>query len=435
MIIEFLKAVLFGIVEGITEWLPVSSTGHIILLDEFIKLKISPAFYDLFEIVIQLGAILAVIVLFFHKLNPFSGKKSVQQKKDTWQLWFKVVAAVIPSAIIGLLLDDPIDSFLRSTSVMGTSLNAIVVAAALILYGIAFILVEKRNGETGFKITDVGQITYKTALLIGAFQCLSIIPGTSRSGATILGAILLGVSRPAGAEFSFFLAIPTMLGASALKLVDYLLEGVQATGTELGVLLIGLLAVFGGVSGWLMQDWVRGLHLRDRFARRLGLILLLVWLLLGFAAGVPGVALFAAGAWVLTEILRIQSASGSGGFDALRLSQMAVRLPLAVTLLAMMLSAAFWPRLLQKLLDNRLMRFLSTISMNLYIWHQTLAVQMRLAWFPDTNLLHTDPNLQKAYTLLSYSVAILMAMIMTYGVEQPAAKRLGRLLSSRKSKY
>ena len=244
MIIEFLKAVLFGIVEGITEWLPVSSTGHIILLDEFIKLKISPAFYDMFEIVIQLGAILAVIVLFFHKLNPFSPKKTVEQKKDTWQLWFKVVAAVIPSAVIGLLLDDPIDSFLRGTSVLGTSLNAIVVALALILYGIAFIAVEKRNSQKGFKITDVGQITYKTALLIGAFQCLSIIPGTSRSGATILGAILLGVSRPAGAEFSFFLAIPTMLGASALKLVDYLLEGVQATGTELGVLIVGCVVSF-----------------------------------------------------------------------------------------------------------------------------------------------------------------------------------------------
>ncbi len=242
--IELLKAVLFGIVEGITEWLPVSSTGHIILLDEFIKLNISQAFYDLFEIVIQLGAILAVIVLFFHKLNPFAPKKSQQQKKDTWQLWFKVVAAVIPSAVIGLLLDDPIDNFLRNTPVMGTSLNAIVVAAALILYGIAFILVEKNNSRKGFKITEVGQITYKTALLIGAFQCLSIIPGTSRSGATILGAILLGVARPAGAEFSFFLAIPTMLGASALKLLDYLLEGVQATGTEIGVLVVGCVVSF-----------------------------------------------------------------------------------------------------------------------------------------------------------------------------------------------
>ncbi len=242
--IELLKAILFGIVEGVTEWLPVSSTGHIILLDEFIQLKISPAFYDMFEIVIQLGAILAVVVLFFHKLNPFSAKKDAVQKKDTWQLWFKVVAAVIPSAVIGLLLDDPIDSFLRNTPVLGTSLNAIVVAAALILYGVAFIAVERRNGEKGFQITEVGQITYKTALLIGAFQCLSIIPGTSRSGATILGAILLGVARPAGAEFSFFLAIPTMLGASALKLVDYLLEGVQATGTELAVLLVGCVVSF-----------------------------------------------------------------------------------------------------------------------------------------------------------------------------------------------
>ncbi len=242
--IELLKAILFGIVEGITEWLPVSSTGHIILLDEFIKLKISPAFYDMFEIVIQLGAILAVIVLFFHKLNPFSAKKTPDQKKDTWQLWFKVVAAVIPSAVMGLLLDDPIDSFLRSTSLMGTSLNAIVVAAALILYGVAFMAVEKRNGASGFKVNDVSEITYKTALLIGAFQCLSIIPGTSRSGATILGAILLGVARPAGAEFSFFLAIPTMLGASALKLVDYLLEGVQATGTEIGVLIVGCVVSF-----------------------------------------------------------------------------------------------------------------------------------------------------------------------------------------------
>ena len=244
ILVELLKAVLFGIVEGITEWLPVSSTGHIILLDEFIKLDVSPAFYDMFEIVIQLGAILAVIVLFFHKLNPFSPKKTTVQKKDTWQLWFKVVAAVIPSAVIGLVLDDPIDTFLRNTPVLGTTLNAVVVAAALILYGIAFIAVERNNSRKGFRITEVGQITYKTALLIGAFQCLSIIPGTSRSGATILGAILLGVARPAGAEFSFFLAIPTMLGASALKLVDYLMEGVQATGTEIGILIVGCVVSF-----------------------------------------------------------------------------------------------------------------------------------------------------------------------------------------------
>ncbi len=241
-IIELLKAVLFGIVEGITEWLPISSTGHIILLNEFVPLNISQDFYDLFEIIIQLGAILAVIVLFFHKLNPFSPQKDQVQKKDTWQLWFKVIAAVLPSAIIGILLDERLDTFLRDTPVLGTNLNTVVVAAALILYGIAFVFVEKRNARGSFKVEDVGQLDYKTALLIGLFQCLSIIPGTSRSGATILGAILLGVSRPSGAEFSFFLAIPTMLGASLLKLIDYI--GMQTTGTEIGVLAVGCVVSF-----------------------------------------------------------------------------------------------------------------------------------------------------------------------------------------------
>ena len=243
-ILEILKAILFGIVEGVTEWLPVSSTGHIILLDEFIKLNISTAFYDLFEIVIQLGAILAVIVLFFHKLNPFSSKKDQKQKNNTWQLWFKVIVAVIPSAVIGLLVDEPLDMFLRSTPVMGTNLNTIVVAAMLILYGVAFIMVEKRNVKTKFRIRKVGEIDYKTALIIGLFQCLSIIPGTSRSGSTILGAILLGVGRSAGAEFSFFLAIPTMLGASALKLLKFMLSGVSATGTEIAVLIVGCIVSF-----------------------------------------------------------------------------------------------------------------------------------------------------------------------------------------------
>ncbi len=243
--LEILKAVLFGIVEGITEWLPVSSTGHIILLNDFVPLQISQTFYDLFEIVIQLGAIMAVIVLFFHKLNPFSPQKNIQQKNDTWNLWIKVVVAVIPSAVLGLLLDDPLDNLLRNTPVLGTNLNVIVVAAALIFYGVAFILVEQRNKNAYFRIQEVGQLDYKTALLIGAFQCLSIIPGTSRSGSTILGAILLGVGRSAGAEFSFFLAIPTMLGASALKLVDYLLETtVHPTATELGVLIVGVVVSF-----------------------------------------------------------------------------------------------------------------------------------------------------------------------------------------------
>jgi undecaprenyl-diphosphatase len=243
-IIELLKAVLFGIVEGITEWLPISSTGHIILLEDFMHLNISQVFYDLFEIVIQLGAILAVIVLFFHKLNPFSPKKNAIQKKDTWSLWFKVILAVLPSAVLGLLIDEPLDNFLRNTPVLGTNLNTVVVALALILYGVAFILVEMKNAKDNFRIRDVNAIDYRTALLIGAFQVLSIIPGTSRSGATILGAILLGVGRSAGAEFSFFLAIPTMLGASALKLLKFLLDGASATATELGVLVVGTLISF-----------------------------------------------------------------------------------------------------------------------------------------------------------------------------------------------
>jgi undecaprenyl-diphosphatase len=234
-IFEILKAILFGIVEGITEWLPVSSTGHLILLDEFIRLKVSAEFYEMFEVVIQLGAILAVIVLFFHKLWPFSAKKSAAEKKDTWNLWFKVIVAVIPSAVLGLLLDDWMDANLY---------NYVVVAIALVFYGVAFMLVEKRNAGKNFAVNSVYEIDYKTALLIGAFQCLSLIPGTSRSGSTILGAILLGVARPAGAEFSFFLAIPTMLGASALKLLKYLLEGLMPTANEIAVLIVGCIVSF-----------------------------------------------------------------------------------------------------------------------------------------------------------------------------------------------
>ena len=234
-IFEILKAILFGIVEGITEWLPVSSTGHLILLDEFIQLKVSAEFYEMFEVVIQLGAILAVIVLFFHKLWPFSAKKSAAEKKDTWNLWFKVIVAVIPSAVLGLLLDDWMDAHLY---------NYVVVAIALVFYGVAFMLVEKRNAGKNFAVNSVYEIDYKTALLIGAFQVLSLIPGTSRSGSTILGAILLGVARPAGAEFSFFLAIPTMLGASALKLLKYLLEGLLPTANEIAVLIVGCIVSF-----------------------------------------------------------------------------------------------------------------------------------------------------------------------------------------------
>ena len=234
---ELLKAVLFGIVEGVTEWLPISSTGHLILLNEFITLNVSDEFRSMFDVVIQLGAILAVIVLFFHKLNPFSPRKTEGEKKQTWQLWFKVIAAIIPSGIVGVLFDDWMEAHFH---------NATVVSIALIVYGVAFILVERRNARRvgGKTVEDVYAIDYKTALLIGCFQCLSLIPGTSRSGSTILGAILIGVGRSAGAEFSFFMAIPTMLGASAIKGLKFLLSGVATTGTEIGVLIVGCVVSF-----------------------------------------------------------------------------------------------------------------------------------------------------------------------------------------------
>ena len=234
-IIEILKAVLFGIVEGITEWLPVSSTGHIILLDEFVYLAGSDEFKSMFDVVIQLGAIIAVIVLFFNKLNPFDARKNERQRTMTWGLWFKVCVAILPSGIVGVLFDDWMDAHLH---------NGIVVALMLIAYGIAFIFVERRNEGLTPKINSVWAIDLRTAILIGCFQCLSLIPGTSRSGSTILGAILLGVGRGAGAEFSFFMAIPTMVGASAIKLLKFLMSGVGATGTEIMVLLVGCVVSF-----------------------------------------------------------------------------------------------------------------------------------------------------------------------------------------------
>lgn len=232
---DFIKALFYGILEGITEWLPISSTGHLILLDELLPMKVSEEFMEMFNVVIQLGAILAVILLFFHKLNPFSPKKDAAQKKDTWSLWFKVVAAVLPSAVIGLLFDDWMNEHLY---------NHVVVAIALIVYGVAFLWVERRNARQKCGITDVHAIDYPTALLIGCFQCLALIPGTSRSGATILGAIFLGVGRGAAAEFSFFLAIPTMLGASGLKAVKFVLDGAEMSGTDWGILAIGCVCAF-----------------------------------------------------------------------------------------------------------------------------------------------------------------------------------------------
>ena len=233
--IELLKAVLFGIVEGVTEWLPVSSTGHLILLNELVALNVSEEFKSMFDVVIQLGAILAVVVLFFHKLNPFSPSKSFQEKKDTWQLWAKVVVSIIPSGLVGVLFDDWMDANLHTST---------VVAAMLILYGVAFILVERMYHGRHLAIQDVNQMDYRTAIGIGLFQCLSLIPGTSRSGSTILGGIFLGASRSAAAEFSFFMAIPTMLGASGIKLLKFFLTGVGFAGGELAVLLIGCAVSF-----------------------------------------------------------------------------------------------------------------------------------------------------------------------------------------------
>ena len=233
--IEILKAILFGIVEGITEWLPVSSTGHLILLNEFVKLQVSEEFSSMFDVVIQLGAILAVILLFFKKLNPLDKRKSEKQRFKTWRLWFMVISAIIPSGLLGVLLDDWMDAHLH---------NAVVVSIMLILYGVAFIVVERMNALRQPMFQSVYEMDIKTALLIGAFQALSLVPGTSRSGSTILGAILLGVGRGAGAEFSFFMAIPTMLGASAIKGLKFILSGVGITGLEVGVLITGFVVSF-----------------------------------------------------------------------------------------------------------------------------------------------------------------------------------------------
>ena len=229
MPIDFIKSILLGIVEGISEWLPISSTGHMILVNEFMKTKDSFLTTDVFLYVIQLGAILAIVTLFFNKLNPFSPQKTKEEKKDTFKMWFKVVAACLPAAIIGLLLNDFMEHFE----------NPFVISATLILYGIAFLFIERKDKRAD--ITDLNGLSYKTAIYIGLFQVLSIVPGTSRSGATILGAMLLGTSRGVAAEFSFFLAIPVMFGVSFLKLLtnDYVM-----TGTEWGILAVGAVVAY-----------------------------------------------------------------------------------------------------------------------------------------------------------------------------------------------
>lgn len=228
--LELIKAVILGIVQGITEWLPISSTGHMILVNEFLQLNQSTDFINLFLVVIQFGSILAVVTLYFHKLNPFSPKKSAVEKKDTWTMWFKVLVAVIPAGVIGILFEEQIDTYLY---------GPYVVAAALIVYGILFIVIENRKKQPA--VNSISQLSYKTAFLIGVFQILALVPGTSRSGSTILGAVILGTSRVVAAEFSFFLAVPMMVGASLLKIVKY---GFGFTGAELGILLVGMAVAY-----------------------------------------------------------------------------------------------------------------------------------------------------------------------------------------------
>ncbi len=232
---EIFKVIILGLVEGITEWLPISSTGHLILVDEFIKLDASDAFKEMFNVVVQLGAILAVVVLYFNKLNPFSPQKSRTQKIHTIQLWMKVIVACIPAAVLGILFDDWMEAHFH---------NYIVVAIMLIVYGVLFVWVENWNKTTEPSVTKLSTLSYKIALFIGLFQVLSLIPGTSRSGATILGALLLGVSRYVAAEFTFFLAIPVMFGASGIKLLKFFREGAGITGMEVAMLSVGCIVAF-----------------------------------------------------------------------------------------------------------------------------------------------------------------------------------------------
>ena len=229
---ELLKTVVLGVVEGLTEWLPISSTGHMILVDEFIKLDVSKSFMDMFLVVIQLGAILAVVVLNFEKLNPFSSWKSSWEKRETWQLWYKVILACVPAAVIGLLFNKFMEEHF---------MTAPVVAATLIFYGVMFLVVETYNKRRTPRVREIERLDYKTAFIIGLFQVLSLVPGTSRSGATILGGILFGTSRYVAAEFTFFLAIPVMFGASLLKMVKF---GWHYTGSEILILVVGMATAF-----------------------------------------------------------------------------------------------------------------------------------------------------------------------------------------------
>lgn len=253
-IIEFIKVLILGIVEGITEWLPISSTGHMILVDEFIKLNVTDEFKNMFLVVIQLGAIMAVVVLYFKKLWPLQAKSQGSiVKSETMSLWFKVLVAALPAAIIGLPLDDFIEAKFT---------NYITVAITLIIYGVLFIIIERNNKGKRPVVRNLEELTYKDAVMIGIFQVLSLIPGTSRSGSTILGAMLIGCSRFVAAEFSFFLAIPVMFGASFLKLVKYFKNGNLFSGYEAGILIFGMLVSFV-VSIWAIKSLLKYIKRKD----------------------------------------------------------------------------------------------------------------------------------------------------------------------------
>ncbi len=291
MLLEWLKAILYGIVEGITEWLPISSTGHLILIQDLVPFaftentELLEEFTEMFQVVIQLGAILAVVVLFWHRLWPFSKQKSTQERKNTWSLWFKVVVASIPAALIGIVGDKILET-LSGKDIDGWLFNSLVVAAALIVYGVAFIVVERlQKGKTA-RIDSIEGISYGKALAIGAFQSLSIVPGTSRSGSTILGSMLLGLSRTTGAEFSFFMAIPAMVGAGGIKVlgfVKYLGEsGVSVPATAWVSLAIGCVVSFAVsmVAIRFLMDFVKKHSFAAFGVYRivLGALVLLYWL-------------------------------------------------------------------------------------------------------------------------------------------------------------
>ena len=288
---EMLKSILYGIVEGITEWLPISSTGHLILVEDWLPFaftkdaELLSEFWEMFQVVIQLGAILAVVVLFWQKLWPFSSKKNASEKKNTWVLWSKVIVASLPAAFAGIVLDKVLEA-VSGKDIDGWLYNSVVVAIALVVYGVAFIFIEKRNKNREARIASLDALTYKNALLIGAFQALSIVPGTSRSGSTILGSMLMGISRTAAAEFSFFMAIPVMLGASGIKALGFLswvLESGVGVPLEAWLILgVGCLVSFlvSMAAIRFLMDFVKKHSFAPFGVYRivLGAIVLLLWL-------------------------------------------------------------------------------------------------------------------------------------------------------------